>query len=154
MGLYYADLGNDEKAQKMYLEATRCCEGWSGPWFNLSLLFKRKNNLQQALAAIDNAIKVQEIGPNYTQKAMLEEKLGLDDKKLESLEDAFECFDDINSQSDWELGWYITANKMAGNDEIVKLAEEKRVERNRGNPLPVIGGVLPNSTRGGLETLK
>ena len=39
---------------------------------------------------------------------------------------------------------------MAGNDEIVILAEEERVERNRGNPIPVIGGVLPNSARGGL----
>ncbi len=153
MGLYYADLGNDEKAQKMYLEATKCCENWSGPWFNLSLLFERKGDILQALAAIENAIKVQEIGPNYTQKAMLEGKLDLTDKKLESLENAFEYFDDITSQSDWELGWYIAANKMAGNDEIVKLAEESRVERSRGKPIQVKGD-LPNSARGGVEALR
>ena len=106
------------------------------------------------MAAIDNAIKVQEIGPNYTQKAILEEKLGFDDKKLESLENAFEYFNELKSQSDWELGWYITANRMAGNDEVVTLAENERMERNKGKPMPIATGILPNSAHGGLEPLQ
>ncbi|PJA48426.1 MAG: hypothetical protein CO171_07435, partial [Syntrophobacterales bacterium CG_4_9_14_3_um_filter_49_8] len=46
-GIYYGELGDHERAEKLYREADRATTSWNGPLFNLALSFFRRSMYQE-----------------------------------------------------------------------------------------------------------
>jgi len=80
---------------------------------------------------------------------MLAEKEHTQQERDTLLEEALLVFDPISAQSDWELGWYLTAARMSGDDEKVSEAQAEQRRRARGGAAtPTDDGVLPIFTEG------
>jgi len=147
---YYGVLGDDKREEKMYREAARI-SSWSGPWFNLSLAFKRHGKFAQAADAVEKALVRERLAPYLVQSALIAEKQNDTKKSQYLLSEAITLFDPLKSLSDWELGWYVTAVRFTGEDEKMTKARAEQQHRQRlgkNNSLDSKEGVLPENSSG------
>jgi tetratricopeptide (TPR) repeat protein len=143
MGMVAGELGDHEREEKFYREAA-AVSSWSGPWFNLALMQERSGRIDEAIEAVERAISAGEEGPYVVLRAQLAEKRGEHHDREKFLRQAFAGFDAISSQSDWELGWFLTLARMSGDDEKVQQAKAEQSRRARGRQgEPVVEGLLP-----------
>ncbi len=142
MAMICGTMGDASREEKLYLEAARNT-AWGGPWFNLALAQRRRKKYTEARESIEKAIAADDDGSSYTLKAMIEESPGNAKAKSDALDQAMTKFKPVASMIDWELGWYLTAARMAGKGpkEEEALAEQRR-RRVAGNAAE-LGGILP-----------
>jgi len=150
-GIYYEGLGDHERAEKLYREADRATASWNGPLFNLALSFFRRSMHQEAIDVIESAIRKNgQTGANLTMKAMCLEKIDTDKDHKSAYRQAVNAFGSPDRLSDWELGWFITAARGAGDEKIVQQADKEKSKRKKKGqsdidieaPLPGIKGEL------------
>ncbi len=130
MATYYGEMGDYDSEEKMYRKAA-VDANWPGAWFNLSLVQKRRGRLSDALESVAKAIAKEKVAPYRVLRAMLLEKLGDSSETEEELNEALALFNPIPTLSDWELGWYATALRMAGDTEKLKEVEAEIQRRAR-----------------------
>jgi molecular chaperone DnaK len=135
-GICFGELGDHVREEKAYTEADKATSHWDGPLFNLTLSCRSRGLHQQALDAIDKAIKkVGENGPNLTLKAMCLESLKETKKAKAILSKAISIYEPPKNMCDWELGWYYTAAKLLEDKEHIKKAEKALKSRNQREKL-------------------
>jgi len=150
-GIYYGELGDHERAEKLYREADRATSSWNGPLFNLALSFFRRSRYQEAVDTIGGAIrKCGQEGEDLTLKAMCLEKIDPDKDYKPTYLQAIKAFGRPDRLSDWELGWFITAARGAGDEKATQQAEkENRKRKKKGKPDIDFEAPLPG-IKGGL----
>lgn len=130
MGLFWGSMGNVENEQHCYCEASKIDPTWSTPWFNLAYALKNQKQYDEARDAIDMAIKLKpDSAPSYVIQAQIVRDMGKEFAMNEFLGIAFKRFKPLKVMTDWELGWYLSALEMSGNDELVKAAKQERQRR-------------------------
>jgi len=127
LGIYNGELGNAEKEEKCYRECARVSTV-AAPLFNLALAFKNRRQFPEALETIDACLRRRRDGPTLTLKANIADGMKNETTRDEAIHDALECFAGPRAMSDWELGWYFTAARMAGDK---KRLNEITVEQKR-----------------------
>jgi len=147
IGIYYAELGNHEKAAKYYLEAAQL-PGWAVAWFNLTLGLKRQGKFREAKEFIDKALEKERQAPYLVLKAQLAEALEDMVERAACLTEAMSIFGPISTLDDWGLGWFLTAAKMEGDQEKAEKAETERRRRATGKEATDLRGVLPGTQEG------
>jgi len=142
MAIYYGELGDHEREEKFYREAA-LASSWSGPWFNLALTLRRRRRLQEAMEAIDEAIKRDPSPPYLVLKALIEEERGNQQESDRCLKKAWSSFGPPPTLDNWELGWFLTAAKMKGDEKKASEAEMERRRRHTSKTGRVEEGELP-----------
>lgn len=127
LGIYNGELGDAEKEEKCYRECARVSTGAS-PLFNLALAFKNRRQFAEAVETINACLRRRRDGPTFTLKAHIADGMKDDAGRDEALREAVACFAGPRGMSDWELGWYLTAARMAGEKKKLDeaTAEQKR----------------------------
>lgn len=128
MGLLCDDMRDYERAEKYYFEAARMNPNWGIPLFNLALEQERQGKLEDAEENIINAIKRTQKPPYKVLQAMIISKQGRDVEGKALMIEALDSFDPLQMQTDWELGWYASGARFAGDDLRVR---EVEAEKNR-----------------------
>lgn len=143
-GIYYGELGDHERAEKLYREAERSTT-WDGPLFNLSLSYRRRAMYGEARDAIEEAIKKGgQTGPNLTLKAMCREHVDREADAKRLYAEALRAYDRPAALSDWEFGWYLTAVRGLGDKKEAEAAEkEKKRRKKKGGDEIVMDALLP-----------
>jgi len=147
----YGDLGDHEREEKLYREADLATASWDGPLFNLALSFYHRGMYRKAIETIEAAIKKGgDSGARLTLKAMCQEKANAQEDSKPIYANALTSFDPLTTLSDWELGWYLTAARGAGDENAVEKAEmEKNKRKKKGKLDPEMEGWLLE-VKGGL----
>jgi molecular chaperone DnaK (HSP70) len=140
LGIYYGEQGNVEKQEKCYRECARTCN-WAGPLFNLALAQKGRQEFTGAMEAINECLRRRSDGPTLTLKAAIAEGQNFTKERDDNLVKALACFSGPRAMSDWELGWYVTAARMAGDKTKLEEAsvEQRRRRQLSGQPAPAVG---------------
>jgi Tfp pilus assembly protein PilF len=147
IGIYFAELGDHEKAAKYYHEAAQI-PGCEAAWFNLALSLRKVGNFLDAKISIDKALERERQAPYLVLKAQLAEAAGNMAERETCFAEAMSIFGPITSLDDWELGWFLTSAKMAGDQEKAEKAETERRRRATGIEAPDLRGVLPGTQEG------
>lgn len=145
IGIYYGEIRDYDKQEKFYREAANV-SSWKGSLFNLALSQKQRGKHEKAIESLEEVLSKDPEGPYFVLRALLAETLN--DKKNISkyLKKAFELFDSLSEQSDWELGWYLTAVNLEGDQkkiddvktELQKRAKKKDIEMPDTGILPIL----------------
>ena len=143
MGSLAAEIGDAERAVKLYREAAAAEPSWGGPQFNLALLLERRGDHAGALEAIDTALERESLPPYLVLRARLAATLGREAERARDLAAALEAFEPAARLSEWALGWLITAATMAGDAALQEKARAELKLRRRGTGGEDVGGVLP-----------
>ena len=149
IGLYYDELRDYEKAAKHYREAARVAT-WGAPWFNLALSQQKQGKFAEALESADKGIDLENKPPYLVLRAQLALVLNKPHEREANLTEAFNLFAPVSIQDDWELGWFLTGAKMAGDQQKVELADTERRQRVAGTTGLEAGGPgeLPITAQG------
>ncbi len=140
MGIYAGELG-DAKLQRKYYERAMVANKDGMPLFNLALACRRSGKDDEALRLIDQAIERGNDAPYWVLKAQLSHDAN---DRTKCLKAAWDSFAPIPSQSDWSLGWYISAAKMLEDEPAIEAAEaEQLARRSKSKYLRPQTGVLP-----------
>ncbi|MBT3980947.1 MAG: Hsp70 family protein [Bacteriovoracaceae bacterium] len=135
LGMNFGDLNNWEKEESYYREAARVSTS-RAPLFNLALSQKDRGKYKDAKVTINEAISRERDGPSITLKAQIFKSLGEDKPYKENLSEALDCYEDMDNMSDWELGWYLTAAGLSGDDDLkktIKSEQKKRAAKSKGS---------------------
>ena len=143
MGLLAAEIGDHERAEKLYREATDADPHWGGPLFNLALEYQRRGDLGDALEAADSALSRERLAPYLVLRGKLAGERGDREGRDRNLAEAFERFAPPARLNDWALGWLLTAAHMAGDSELEEKARAERKLRARVPEGVEEGGTLP-----------
>ncbi|MGE3845187.1 MAG: hypothetical protein AB7I50_26810, partial [Vicinamibacterales bacterium] len=85
-------------------------------------------------------------GPTLTLAAQVTDAMGQGELRDAHLAEALPAFGGLRSIDDWELGWLMTAARMAG--DTVRLADAQAEQRRRKTAKPTmttaLGGHLPD----------
>lgn len=143
IGILYGEIGDYEKQEKFYLEASKVSGMWNGPIFNLALSYYHRKLYDKAISILDPILDKEDEGPYFVLRAMLAE--GKQDKtgKKKFLKESLKHFGPLKTLDDWELGWYLTAQTMLGNDGECKKAKEEQKRRQNKEMVHIEEGVLP-----------
>lgn len=144
IGILYGEIGDFEREEKFYKEATTV-SSWSGPLFNLALSQRKRGKYDEALENIEKALMNNPEAPYYVLRALLAEDVNNQKDKEKYLEKALKSFGPLSQQSDWELGWYLTAVNLSGDkkrseevrEELRRRAENKKIEISPEGVLPI-----------------
>lgn len=145
MAMYCGFLGDEASEEKLYAEASTVDPRMSAPRFNLALLLQKQKRHEEAKAAVEKAILSQDSPPYYVLQASILRDMGKEFAVKEFLEMAWKRFQKPSELNDWELGWYITAAKMRGDEDAAAAARRERNNRRSGcvNPHQETEGLLP-----------
>jgi tetratricopeptide (TPR) repeat protein len=128
MAILCGSMGDHKRQEKFYRESARV-SSWSAPLFNLALAQRARGETEKAATTLEQAIEREKDAPYLVLKAKLARDVN-DGKTSDScLKEAFQVFDPVSELSDWELGWYTSAAKMAEDDKKLKKAEDERKRR-------------------------
>jgi molecular chaperone DnaK len=153
-GIYFAELGDLDRAEKAYLEADRIAPEWGGPLFNLALAYRNAGRHAEALETIDKAaLKADFRGPYIAFKAMCQQSLGSPEEAVKTAAEALRKFTPPGGMDDWELGWFLTAARMAGDESACRHAE-KEYQTRRRKPVPDRDGIPRPEPWGDIESKK
>ena len=127
LGIYNGALGDEAKEEKCYRECARVST-WAAPLFNLALAFKNRRQFAEALETVNACLRRRRDGPTFTLKAHIADGMKDEAGRDEALREALACFAGPRGMNDWELGWYLTAARMAGEKKKLDeaTAEQKR----------------------------
>jgi molecular chaperone DnaK len=131
MGMIAGELGDYKRQEKFYREAGAIAS-YGAPWFNLALSQQRQGRIVEAIEAIDRALSLERQAPYLLLRAMLAEKLNKESERNDFLQEALSSFNPTSAQSDWELGWYVTAARMSGDEQAAGQAQAEQQRRARG----------------------
>jgi molecular chaperone DnaK (HSP70) len=131
MGLYWGQMGNSEKEEKFYCEASKIDPTWNIPWFNLAYLLRQQKRYDEAKDAIDMAIRLKpESGPSYVVQAEIVRDMGKEFAMREFLDIGLKRFNKpLGRIDDWELGWYEAAAKLSQDETLAKSIRLERQSR-------------------------
>jgi tetratricopeptide (TPR) repeat protein len=141
------DLGDRERADRFFLEADRV-EPWSGTWFNWALAKEQWGNSTEALRLAERAIAMDE-DPSYSVlKARLIQKAGDVNGGFRIAVDALKRFPPLSVQDDYQLYWFRTAARIAGEDALLREADAaSRKRASRADWRAQVGGELLDMER-------
>jgi molecular chaperone DnaK len=143
MGMLAGEMGDHERAAKLYREAAAAGPAWGGPLFNLALMLEQRGDAAAAMEEIDGALNRERNAPYLVLRALLEGKLGRDAARERDLADALTTFGPPPRLDEWRLGWLITAARMAGRKELEEAATAEMRLRKRQPEGGEEGGMLP-----------
>ncbi len=125
MGIFYERLGDHERAEKAYIEASKY-SSWDGPIFNLALNYYHRGNMEKAIQLLDNHIKRKDV-PSLVLKALC---LGGMRRIIEKNEILLEATKkaNIENMSTWELEWLKKAAELL-RDEKLKEEVEREISK-------------------------
>ncbi len=144
MGIICGRMGDHQREEKFYREASRVSGRWNGPWFNLALSKHRQGKLNEAAQAIDEAISIDPDAPCLVLKATLAEKMKQPLLRDSLLDRAFATFGPLVTLDDFELHWYLTGSKLARDRQREQEASKERSSREE-SPDRAPGGDLPGT---------
>ena len=143
IAFWYSNIGDDERAEKFYIEGGRVSD-WTGTWFNLAMLLRRRGRLQEAIQSVERAIAGGEEGPFLVLRAQLADDQHELSARDEFLERAMTIFGPPQVLSDWELGWLHTGTQMLGNEkQLAEIDDLIRQRHKEGNAPPAESGKPP-----------
>lgn len=148
IGILYGEIGDFDKQEKFYKEAATASL-WTGPLFNLALSLKKRGKYDEAIEVLEKTLSKNPEAPCFVLRALLAE--AVDDKKGKDayLGKAFKIFDPLPEQSDWELGWYLTAVTMEGDREKIDKAKSEQKKRAKSKDIDIPDeGILPIQAQG------
>jgi len=143
MGIYYGELGDYERQEKLYLAAANA-SSWRGPLFNLALQKQRRKLYKEGLKIIEGLLGDNPNGAHFVLSASLWEEIGDKKKCQERLSSAFNNFNELQDMEQWELTWYLKGAKMLGDDEKIAAAQVETSKRQLVAPSE--DGVLPSGS--------
>ena len=143
MGMLAAEMGDRERAAKLYREAAAAGPAWGGPLFNLALMLEQRGDAAAAMEAIEGALNRERNAPYLVLRAMLEEELGREAARARDLGDALATCGPPPRLDEWRLGWLITAARMAGRKDVEDAATAEMRLRKRQPETGEEGGMLP-----------
>lgn len=130
MGLYYADIKDQDRAEKAYLAANEVAPRWAGPMFNLALLRRSRGDVAGAIKALDVCLeKEPSSGPAKTLKAQCLQDLGKKSDAEAVRQEAATSFGPPSTQDDWELGWFEAWARSTGDAKAESSARKERARR-------------------------
>ena len=140
LGINYGEVGDAEREEKCYRECARVSTS-AAPLFNLALAQKSRRQFSDATETINECLRRRNDGPTLTLKAVIAEGQSFTQERDDTLAKALACFSGPRAMSDWELGWYVTAARMAGDKAKLEAAtsEQKRRRHLSGQPAPAAG---------------
>jgi tetratricopeptide (TPR) repeat protein len=146
MGICCDNLGDNERAMKLYREAAQTPPLTSSPLFNLALVLRRKGQHDQSLRTLDEAIARYPDPAYFVLRAELLEKLGRpESEKSAALEKAISGRSgSLGKLDSWDIHWLRKGARMQGDGDLLKRldAEEKRRDtgeaEERQGMLPII----------------
>ena len=146
MGIYCGQIGDHERQEKFYWEASRVI-GADSPLFNLALAQYQRRDYKAALETLEERERSAADGPGLTLKVEVLEGLKQGEGRQALLRQAIAAYQPIPNQSDWSLSWMETAAQLDRNTELQdKIAQEKRRRRDSHSARPQ-EGELPAASR-------
>ena len=143
MGMLSGDIGDHERAVKLFREAAAAGPQWGGPSFNLALLLERQGDLAGGLAAIDEALEREHDAPYLVLRARMAGNRGDGVARERDLAEALGAFAPPARLGGWALGWLYTAASMSGRTELKEKALAELRLRKRQPETGEEGGMLP-----------
>lgn len=146
LGIYHGENGDHAGQEKFYREAAQ--HGFKeSALFNLALAQHRRKLFSEAKITITERNNFNSCGPGLTLAAQIEDSLNNDAARDSLIKEAMTEFSPPRSASDWELGWLISAARMAGDDEMLKKAQaEQKRRKSKQTETGSVTGVLPEIT--------
>ncbi len=144
MGIICGEVGDYEREEKFYREASLIWRRWNGSFFNLALSKRGQGKLDEAIRVIDEAISIDPDPPCWVLKATLAEKLKQPLLRDSLLDKAFGMFEPLATLSDFELVWYLTGARLARDGEREQEANEERSRREKTSAISASGD-LPDT---------
>lgn len=137
-GIYYKAIRDYARAEKAFCEARRVDTSWTGPGFNLALLYRDKEQNDKALVTINEALETTcETGAYLSLKADILNRMNEKTEAKRAANQAVDRFSPLKQQDEWELGWYITNARFLYDDQAVEQAEaEKKRRKKNKEPEP------------------
>lgn len=144
LGIYHGERG-DYKSQEKYYREAHAAGGGDNALFNLALAQYRQKLYKEAAKTIEERQKIVSDGPGLTLAAQIDDNLKNDVARDSNLKKALKEFGAVRSVNEWELGWFVTAARMAGDAKRTEeaLAEQKRRKKNITAGVETVTGVLP-----------
>ena len=131
----FMELGNMERAEKLYREAFKIDPESSAPMFSLALAYFEKGKYQEAVQILEEAAeKCDEDGPALALKGDCLMRLGNKEHGRLALSEAIKRFGPPTLLSDWELGSYLRTVKLLGEEALIKEAETLQEKRKKKAP--------------------
>jgi tetratricopeptide (TPR) repeat protein len=143
MAMLAVEIGDQERAEKLYREAAAAEPGWGGPLFNLALLLERRGDLGGAMEAVEEALKRERLAPYLVLRAQFAGTRRDGAGRDRDLHEALAGFGPPGRLNEWALGWLLTAARMAGDSELEEKARAELKLRQRLPEGAGEGGMLP-----------
>jgi molecular chaperone DnaK len=143
MAMLAVEIGDHERAEKLYREAAAAEPGWGGPLFNLALLLERRGDLGGAMEAVEEALKRERLAPYLVLRAQFAGTRRDGAGRDRDLNEALAGFGPPGRLNEWALGWLLTAARMAGDSELEEKARAELKLRQRLPEGAGEGGMLP-----------
>jgi tetratricopeptide (TPR) repeat protein len=146
MAVYSGEMGDVEREEKCYREAAVV---WPGAWFNLALAQKKRGLYAEAATSLDKVLLVEHQAAYLVLRAQIHGALGERQQQERVLQEAVQKFGAVDALEDWKLGWFLTAARMASDQEKLSQGEDelRRRHRNEG-AVETEKGILPALTAG------
>lgn len=146
MGICCDNLGDSERAMKLYREAAQTPPLTSSPLFNLALVLRQKGQYDESLHTLDEAIARYPDPAYFVLRAELLEKLGRPEAERKgALETAIAGMPgSLAKLESWDIFWLRRGARMQGDDDLLRRlnAEVKRRDageaEERQGKLPII----------------
>ena len=147
LAIICGELGDWKCEEKFYLEAAITCSS-SAAWFNLALAQKRRGMFNEAMESVIKALSIERDAPYMVLQAMLAETLNSNDRE-KYLKEAMKTFYPVSTLNDWELGWFLTAARMVGDENKITEAQAEQKRRKKVEmPVKNNQGMLPSIKEG------
>ncbi|MFQ3670999.1 MAG: Hsp70 family protein [Verrucomicrobiia bacterium] len=143
LGIRYGEKADWEREEKMYREAFAANPQSHTPLFNLALSQINRGLAAEAYTTIQSALNLSKSGPCLVLAARINQTLGRAQLAQSALEESFKLFKPPPAMSDWELGWFLTAARMAGDESRLDDAMQERHRRSKRSSNIENTGILP-----------
>lgn len=137
--MYEEARGNQAAAMRDYEVAGNASRDWGGPFFNLALLHEKQGEYDAALRAIDRAIQLEDSPPHQTLKLRIQKHLQADMKTKVKAKNLITSYGEPDGLNDWELGWFIYAADIAGDQHAKEAGTQLRRTRRQTGPADSCG---------------
>jgi molecular chaperone DnaK (HSP70) len=144
LALLYQKLGDTDQSARLFREAASLSPDKSS-LFNLALQLKNASEFSEALDVIRDALSAERDPPYGILEALLLSRLGDNDGKQAALDRHLPRFAAMATLNDWQLGWYETGARLAGDTAKADAAAKLRRKRAQGDAKSQ-GGELPIMT--------